>query len=867
MKNYIFNGINAPNTKAMNALKRARLKQIAEIKESNSDNAQKKEKLKKIKGFENLNSYQIQALLGIKRKEYTPEQEIENALKTMLNQKKLKKNLSDSPDLKITPYEEYDENGNEKLDFKMQSINFIVRKLKQNKGIYISKIITQLKKKLPDENDKKELDKIAETVSLEKTSSDFDEQIKKAATPEEKAEIAKEALIYFNIQCSNKAIEYNNLMHNNQICLEDEDYYNSFYSFCISKILYFEKTPAEEPVEKPAEKPAEKPVEKPVEKLVENEEPLRSAIQEMEISPQIQLSKTETRSNEIVEEKPRIQPKTVQHNDEETSIIPTDSTVQQPNNSKNEVKTQDIENATQSNANTTISIVRPKKHFYEKETTIELPDTTNKDTTVLYTQDQYTIPKELKTKLLGIKSLAKHKDDFNMNSLICLNTGLNGAPIYAMELKDNVKLKNEKKLDLNEKDFIKTKLFGQNRLIYRMADGLGNIKNYVVLDSSITNKYTTNQYAQKILQNKETELQLGNVSSTFGKIMKTENALCEQIKSFKPAIFNGTILPPDSQKLLKLFGLDVNQTFQTNNEGEILTKDGVKTGVGSKFDDNGKLVNFCTLNRGNDKLLPGLKKLKNSLCNFDIPGSLQSSEKSRRSRFIVEIKGGCFYLKSESDRILINIPVSLYQNGRFAHFGEEQDCNFSYEAQNLVKQKSPTDKTPQKITISTTNDYKEAYIKQAYITNTLRKEPDFYRDTSGVIEDINNDLFFKTSKPDKEKIRLQFKSMKEHYSCWNNKALDDHEGLLDKCFWLYKYNEYKEMFCENSIKEEECNKSKEFLKTIQQTPSYYITNLNDKFNAAYKNNNIDEMLKIAKELIEYYQHTLEIMQSLTQEAS
>lgn len=352
------------------------------------------------------------------------------------------------------------------------------------------------------------------------------------------------------------------------------------------------------------------------------------------------------------------------------------------------------------------------------------------------------------------------------------------------------------------------------------------------------------------------------------KIYKTEKALCEQTKFCTPAIFNGTILPPDSQKLLKLFGLDVNQTFQTNNEGEILTKDGVKTGVGSKFDDNGKLVNFCTLNRGNDKLLPGLKKLKNSLCNFDIPGSLQSSEKSRRSRFIVEIKGGCFYLKSEKDRILINIPVSLYQNGRFAHFGEEQDCNFRYEAQNLVKQKSPTDKTPPKITILTTNDYKEAYIKQAYITNTLRKEPDFYRDTSSVIEDINNDVFFKTSKPDKEKIRLQFKSMQRYYSWWNMQVQSgDPEGLFDKCFWLYKYNEYKEMFCENSIKEEECNKSKEFLKTIQQTPSYYITNLNDKFNAAYQNNNIDEMLKIAKELIEYYQHTLEIMQSLTQEAS
>ncbi|UKI42250.1 MAG: hypothetical protein L6V95_04610 [Candidatus Melainabacteria bacterium] len=99
-----------------------------------------------------------------------------------------------------------------------------------------------------------------------------------------------------------------------------------------------------------------------------------------------------------------------------------------------------------------------------------------KNTTVLYTQDQYTIPKELKTKLLGIKSLAKHKDDFNMNSLICLNTGLNGAPIYAMELKDNVKLKNEKELDSDKKCFYQNKTFEQNRLIYRMADGFGNIK-------------------------------------------------------------------------------------------------------------------------------------------------------------------------------------------------------------------------------------------------------------------------------------------------------------------------------------------------------------------------------------------------------
>ena len=87
MYNYIFNGINASDMKKRIEMKQARLAKIAEIKKSNSDNTQKEEELKKIEGFENLTYDQIQALLGIKRKEYTPEQEIENALKTMLNQK------------------------------------------------------------------------------------------------------------------------------------------------------------------------------------------------------------------------------------------------------------------------------------------------------------------------------------------------------------------------------------------------------------------------------------------------------------------------------------------------------------------------------------------------------------------------------------------------------------------------------------------------------------------------------------------------------------------------------------------------------------------------------------------------------------
>ena len=523
-----------------------------------------------------------------------------------------------------------------------------------------------------------------------------------------------------------------------------------------------------------------------------------------------------------------------------------------------------------------ITIERPKTRF-SKAISIDIPNTTNPKTSVVYTYAQYTIPEDLEFKPLGVQSLAKHKDSFNMNSLVCLNRN-SDHPLYAMELNDSNKL-NKKLGKLNssgETVFVTAKLFGKTRLIYRKNVD-GTVKNYVVLDQSIAEKYATNQYAQeKICCENEREIQLGQVLSpltitltptptqtptptpTATAIAKTEKALCEQISAVTPAVFKGTILPQDSQMLLKLLGLDINQTFQTNENGEILTKDGVKTGVGSNFDNNGKLVNFCTLNRGNDEKLPVLRNLKNSLCNLDISGSLQSDEKTRRSRFIIEIKNGCFYLKSENDFIYINMPVYLGADGMFDNFGEAQQYNFSHDYQNQYKPKTPDEQAPKTVTISTTNEY-----KQAFITNILKRDTNFYSDTIIIINDINDAL---SSETNKEKIRSQFNLMQRYYNHWNNQE-SKYKGLFDKCFWLYKYNEYKEMFCKPDIQEENCNKSKEFLTKIQYTPSYYITNLNYKFNAAYASNNIDEMLKIAKELIEYYQHTLEIMQSLSPEVS
>ena len=519
-----------------------------------------------------------------------------------------------------------------------------------------------------------------------------------------------------------------------------------------------------------------------------------------------------------------------------------------------------------------ITIERPKTRF-SKAISIDIPNTTNPKTSVVYTYAQYTIPEDLEFKPLGVQSLAKHKDSFNMNSLVCLNRN-SDHPLYAMELNDSNKL-NKKLGKLNssgETVFVTAKLFGKTRLIYRKNVD-GTVKNYVVLDQSIAEKYATNQYAQeKICCENEREIQLGQVLSpltltltptptqtpTATAIAKTEKALCEQIRALTPAVFKGTILPQDSQKLLKLLGLDINQTFQINQFGEILTEDGVKTGVGSNFDNNDKLVNFCTLNRGDDEKLPVLRNLKNSLCNLDISGSLQSDEKTRRSRFIIEIKNGCFYLKSENDFIYINMPVYLGADGMFDNFGEAQQYNFSHDYQNQYKPKTPDEQAPKTVTISTTNEY-----KQAFITNILKRDTNFYSDTIIIINDINDAL---SSETDKEKIRSQFNLMQRYYNHWNNQE-SKYKGLFDKCFWLYKYNEYKEMFCKPDIQEENCNKSKEFLTKIQYTPSYYITNLNYKFNAAYASNNIDEMLKIAKELIEYYQHALEIMQSLSPEVS
>lgn len=843
MHNYIFNGISALDRTTRLAQKADRLRKIFNIRNSVVENEtddeatkRKETELKEIEGFQNLNSEQVQALLGINRKE---EYEITTTLKTMILQRRITSGSSES---KITPYEDYkDTKGDQKIDFKTKSINHIINvyNLKKRKGktLDIESIIDKFIDNgiLSEKNGNLSSEEIEELRSIKDTILRKIKEIKTTQQPvDQNTNAAAE-----NVEVKETKHEVTEPIEESQATQSQPVVPNTNTATKGVEVAKSNSNEVDEVKQMTSQQPIEQPVEptaQPEMKQVETPEEKHEVAEGVEVK--------ETDSNEV---------------EQMTSQQPMERPVEPNTNAAAEnVEVKDV-----------ITLERPKTRF-SKAISIDIPNTTNPKTSVVYTYAQYTIPENLKVKPLGVQSLAKHKDSFNMNSLVCLNISSN-HPLYAMELKDSVELKKEKKLYSGENDFIKTKLFGQNRLIYRMADNFGNIKNYVVLDQSITKKYATNQYAQeKICCGSEIEIQLGQVLSsqtpTATAIAKTEKALCEQIRALTPAVFKGTILPQDSQKLLKLLGLDINQTFQTNENGEILTKDGVKTGVGSNFDNNGKLVNFCTLNRGDDEKLPVLRNLKDSLCNLDISGSLQSDEKTRRSRFIIEIKNGCFYLKSENDHIYINMPVCLGADGMFFNFGEAQQCNLRYDSQNQYKPKTPDEQAPKTVTISTTNEYKQAY-KQAFITNTLSYERthfecrSFKDDTSELVE--NSIRTFKSlthNLADKEKIRCQFKLMKNYYVNNNYKAQTDPEGLLDKCFWLYTYNQYKK-------DKPYDNEAKQNLARMQQNPSYYITNINNKFNAAYASNNIDEMLKIAKELIEYYQHALEIMQSLSPEVS
>ena len=240
---------------------------------------------------------------------------------------------------------------------------------------------------------------------------------------------------------------------------------------------------------------------------------------------------------------------TGQQNKENKNEIHQTTNIKDKKNSKIPVETND-----------TINVSHHKKYFFDKEISIKLPDITNKDMSIFYTYEQYNIPTELKQqfKPLGVKSLSKHKDDFNENSIICLNIS-SKQPIYAMELKSNAKLQNNP-LPPNTSKFSQQKLFGQNRLVYSHSDAYGNTRNYIILDENITTKYTQPSQPTQFTSKSNQDIKINDTQETH----KPYVCNAKNIRPEQPCIFNGNILNKNAQNAFYVLNLDPNRQYETD---------------------------------------------------------------------------------------------------------------------------------------------------------------------------------------------------------------------------------------------------------------------------------------------------------------
>ena len=222
--------------------------------------------------------------------------------------------MSDSPELKITPYEDYkDANGDQKEGFKTKSINHIINiyNLKKWKGegtLDIANIIDEFIKKWNRETKKGELsdEEIKELQS-----------IKDRIVAEIKAENAQQQLVDQNTNAAAENVE-----------MQETD------SDEVDEVDETKQIDSQQPIEQPVE-----PTAQPEMKQVETPEEKREVAKDVEVK--------------------------------------------------------DV-----------ITIERPKTRF-SKAISIDIPNTTNQNTSVVYTLEQYTIPTGLegKFKPLGVRSL------------------------------------------------------------------------------------------------------------------------------------------------------------------------------------------------------------------------------------------------------------------------------------------------------------------------------------------------------------------------------------------------------------------------------------------------------------------------------
>lgn len=305
----------------------------------------------------------------------------------------------------------------------------------------------------------------------------------------------------------------------------------------------------------------------------------------------------------------------------------------------------DIQPIFDGNIRDTITLKVAKRALFEKDLTINIPNTNKAKT--LYTQTQYILPNILKFKPLGIRSLSKAIacNQIIPDSLICLNKSKE-KPLYAMELTDNV-VKNFVKPDSSKAGFSVVKVLGQKRMIYTTEkDICGKMRHFIVLDRDISKQYAHNNITDKIIQNSQTIIEpMQHFESE--KYFVTDSETVKSNLFLTRSIFNGSILGDDVKNALDVLNLPVDQLYEIDIAGNLYYKDEnnnkVHTGISlSKYPQlvTLSLINYNCNEGGDDSGKNTLKKIINEVNNND------TSED--RARFFFE-NGNCYFTTNKSE--------------------------------------------------------------------------------------------------------------------------------------------------------------------------------------------------------------------------
>lgn len=304
----------------------------------------------------------------------------------------------------------------------------------------------------------------------------------------------------------------------------------------------------------------------------------------------------------------------------------------------------DIQPIFDENTPDTITLKAIKRYRFEKDLTIDIPNTNKAKT--LYTQTQYILPDILKFKPLGVRSLSKAiaGNQIIPDSLICLNNSKE-KPLYAMELTGKV-VENLAEPDSSKGGFSIRKIFGQKRMIYTEKNIYGKMRHFIVLDRDISEQYAHNNMTDKIIQNSQTIIEpMQHFESE--KYFITDSETVKSNLFLTRSIFNGSILGDDVKNALDVLNLPVDQLYEIDIAGNLYYKDEnnnkVHTGISlSKYPQlvTLSLINYNCNEGGDDSGKNTLKKIINEVNNND------TSED--RARFFFE-NGNCYFTTNKSE--------------------------------------------------------------------------------------------------------------------------------------------------------------------------------------------------------------------------